>query len=492
MRVPGPAVRYSAPVPSADLARPPALCLERSYDLMVVNLVRGQLAVLYPVPGDFHLSWQSSLLTSSSLVGALCGQLGLGYAADRLGRRRLLLISGALTTLGCVGSALAMDDGKPGHSLLWTTLITCRFIMGIGIGGEYPLSASHAAEHAKDGKESGNRLTSTFFFMGVGPVIAPLVVLACQLGGASAGFTWRFAFLFGGAASAGALALRWFHATDSHRFKAVKAARERNKEEAAAATGRGEPAAAASAAAAAGHEVGTTRVLRTYWRPILGTAGSWFLYDIVDYGLGLYSDDVVAVLGLESVTGGNRTAATTLGVLLVNLIALPGPLLTLWLLPRLGRKHTQQLGVGCMLGLYVIFAFSLSSPAQVAAHPQLIVFLFGLATLADALGPGACTYVIPGELFPTCARATCHGLSAAAGKAGAALGASSFGTLLRASGLRGTFSVSALLAVALLAHGAIFLPDYDDDTLAELERAHASGRAVQLLYQPQAYWASGR
>ena len=173
---------------------------------MVVNLVRGQLAELYPVRGDFHLSWQASLLTSSSLVGALVGQLALGYAADRLGRRRLLLISGALTTAGCLGSACALDDGRPGHALLWGTLVACRFVMGVGIGGEYPLSASHAAEHAGAG-ESGARLTSTFFFMGVGPILAPALVLLCQLARAPPAFTWRFAFFAGGAMSAAAAPL---------------------------------------------------------------------------------------------------------------------------------------------------------------------------------------------------------------------------------------------------------------------------------------------
>ena len=53
------------------------------------------------------------------------------------------------------------------------------------------------------------------------------------------------------------------------------------------------------------------------------------------------------------------------------------------------------------------------------------------------MGPGVTTYAIPAELFPTAARATCHGLSAATGKLGAAIGSYAFGSLIDQIGLRG-------------------------------------------------------
>jgi PHS family inorganic phosphate transporter-like MFS transporter len=42
------------------------------------------------------------------------------------------------------------------------------------------------------------------------------------------------------------------------------------------------------------------------------------------------------------------------------------------------------------------------------------------------------TFVIPAEAFPTRARATCHGISAASGKAGAAIGSAVFPIILNA------------------------------------------------------------
>ena len=129
--------------------------LTDSYDFAIINLVRADLAKLYPVD-DFENSWQRSMITASSIFGAMGGQLLLGYLADSLGRRRLLLISGGLTFAGALGSACAFDFGSD-HVGLWASLIGWRFVMGFGIGGEYPLSAAHTAEHSRQG-ESGVRL----------------------------------------------------------------------------------------------------------------------------------------------------------------------------------------------------------------------------------------------------------------------------------------------------------------------------------------------
>ena len=161
--------------------------LTDSYDFAIINLVRADLAKLYPVD-DFENSWQRSMITASSIFGAMGGQLLLGYLADSLGRRRLLLISGGLTFAGALGSACAFDFGSD-HVGLWASLVGWRFVMGFGIGGEYPLSAAHTAEHSRQG-ESGVRLALVFMLFGVGPVLAALNVYICQIAGAPPGFTW--------------------------------------------------------------------------------------------------------------------------------------------------------------------------------------------------------------------------------------------------------------------------------------------------------------
>ena len=90
-----------------------------SYDFSVINLVRPSLERSYPVHGDFATSWQRSMITASSIFGALIGQLVLGRSADVLGRRRLFLVSNGLTFMGAFLSAIAFDFGDD-HTGIWT------------------------------------------------------------------------------------------------------------------------------------------------------------------------------------------------------------------------------------------------------------------------------------------------------------------------------------------------------------------------------------
>ncbi|KAK7244032.1 hypothetical protein RIF29_38853 [Crotalaria pallida] len=56
-------------------------------------------------------------------------------------------------------------------------------------------------------------------------------------------------------------------------------------------------------------------------------------------------------------------------------------------------------------------------------HPIKFVFLYGLTFFFANFGPNSTTFIVPAELFPARFRSTCHGISAAAGKSGAIIGA---------------------------------------------------------------------
>lgn len=140
--------------------------LSDGFDVSVINLVRASLERMYPVQ-DWERSWQRSLITASSIFGAMLGMVVLGALADRLGRRRLLLVSGGLTFVGALGSACAFDFGS-NHNGFWASLVAWRAVMGFGIGGEYPLSAAHTAEHAES-EVSGRRMALGARAMGRNP-----------------------------------------------------------------------------------------------------------------------------------------------------------------------------------------------------------------------------------------------------------------------------------------------------------------------------------
>ena len=470
------------------------------YDFSVINLVRSDLADLYPPSGErFATSWQRSLITASSIFGAMAGQLVLGFLADRLGRRRLLLVSGSLTIAGAIGSASAFDFGE-GHIGIWTLLIFWRFVMGFGLGGEYPLSAAHTAEHSH-AKQSGRKLAAVFVLFGFGPLLASIVVYACQISGASAEFTWRFAFGFGAALSVLSLCVRYRLVRNSASFERVRMARERRTQRQAMLGGEaGIGVATQEMAVAAGGDGPlnsaraalreTLGIASRFRRPLLGTTLCWLLYDIVDYGLGLYSDDV-----LQHLKVGSGHASTTLAVMIVQMLSLPGCLASVWLVTRLGRRGTQLVGLLGMLLTYTALAIILTLPSLTDVadkQPALMVSLYALQLIFDYMGPGATTYIIPAELFPTAARATCHGLSAASGKVGAAIGSYAFGNMIDQLGLRGCFVFTACMSALLILVTFTFIPDYDGVTLGYLEAADHDGEAMLLLYRPEEYHARRR
>ena len=82
-------------------------------------------------------------IKASISVGAVIGQVVFGYLADRIGRRKMYgveLIIMILTTSAqaIIGSSAALN--VTGILILW------RILLGVGIGGDYALSAVITAE----------------------------------------------------------------------------------------------------------------------------------------------------------------------------------------------------------------------------------------------------------------------------------------------------------------------------------------------------------
>jgi SP family sugar porter-like MFS transporter len=92
--------------------------------------------------------------TSSALVGCLVGAMVSGMLSDRFGRKRLLLVAGALFTVSALGTGLAWD---------FTLYTVFRIVGGVGIGLASNLSPMYIAEispaHLRGRFVSVNQLT---------------------------------------------------------------------------------------------------------------------------------------------------------------------------------------------------------------------------------------------------------------------------------------------------------------------------------------------
>ena len=114
-------------------------------------------------------------LICATLAGSVLGQILFGILGDLFGRKKmygLLLLVIMWATLGLASSAA----GSNGSMEITGWFFTWRFIMGIGIGGDYPLSAAITSEFAP--KRHRLAMLATLFFMQpVGQFIATIVAI---------------------------------------------------------------------------------------------------------------------------------------------------------------------------------------------------------------------------------------------------------------------------------------------------------------------------
>jgi MFS transporter, PHS family, inorganic phosphate transporter len=117
-------------------------------------------------------------------IGNLFGQLLFGWLADVLGRKRMCMFFPRPSRFPRSYSYLWASDGVELMIIIVATfgqaisgesatvsilgaIITWRFIMGVGIGGDYPLSAVISSEFAAT-RSRGRLMTAVFAFQGWG------------------------------------------------------------------------------------------------------------------------------------------------------------------------------------------------------------------------------------------------------------------------------------------------------------------------------------
>lgn len=95
------------------------------------------------------------------------------------------------------------------------------------------------------------------------------------------------------------------------------------------------------------------------------------------------------------------------------------------------------------------------------------VVLYSLTFFFCNFGPNATTFIVPAEIFPARLRATCHGISAASGKAGAMVGSFGFAALVKAVGMRTTLLIMAGISFVGLLF-SFLVPEPNGKSLEEL------------------------
>lgn len=116
-----------------------------AYDIYAINYASAMLGVVFWQQANAGKTPSSAdtALKVSTAGGNVLGQVGFGWLADRIGRKRMYGVELIIMIVATLAQALAADS--PAISIVGV-LIFWRVLMGVGIGGDYPLSSIITSE----------------------------------------------------------------------------------------------------------------------------------------------------------------------------------------------------------------------------------------------------------------------------------------------------------------------------------------------------------
>jgi len=433
-----------------------------AYDLFVIGIVVALLKTEWSLSTN-QVSWINSATLLASAVGAIV----FGRIADILGRKKIYGYEVLILAAGALASAFSPN---------YTFLLVSRVILGIGIGGDYPVSATIMSEYS--GKQTRGRMVGLVFAMqGAGLIVGPLVATILLGSGISNDFTWRILLALGAIPGLAVFYLRrQIHETP--RFAMAGGAHEEAQAAISHATGdsAGPRKAAESKAKHPQSALGGFMILARSRRMMLwliGTAGCWALLDFCYYGNTISTPEILKLLNPHASLLHN----TLIQLAIFVVFAVPGYVVAILLLDKTGRRSIQILGFAMMALMFLLIGI-IPSVTTVALQ---FILLYGISYFFTEFGPNTTTFIYPAEIFPVEVRTTGHGISAGAGKLGAFAGAFIFPDMLASSlGIRGAEIVAAVVAAVGMLLTIALLPEPKGKTLEQLSADAYAPRPVKL------------
>ncbi len=337
---------------------------------------------------------QQGLAASLAMAGLVCGAFLGGRAADRFGRKPILLAAAATFGLCSIWTGLCTH---------FTELLLARFVTGIGFGGAFPVLIAIAAEVAAPARRA---TVNNLIFCGF-PAGGSLVSLLGHMGGAA--LDWRTIFLVGGAMPLVLLPLLWAFLPET------KPALEE-------------------------HE--TTRLRdalfdrgRALVTALLASAS--FLIVMLLYLILNWLPSLVIAKGLAPQDGAAAAFA-------FNIAGLCGTALLGLVVDRIGAKRTFLIGYGALLaGVFLL------GTAAAAATTEIFSAVTGFFTV----GISCALYALAPSYYPASLRAAACGAIVGIGRLGTIAGPLLAGEL-RQAGWSADHVIEAMLPIVLVGGAA--------------------------------------
>ena len=199
-----------------------------SYNVVNISLVLPIMEQLYDVKNSKDAAASASSLLGGMILGQLIGGALGDSCMGRLGALRFVMI---LQIIASLGSSLLYYTGRPLCPTcdIYFALAAWRFLLGVGAGGVYPLAAVLSAEQGSPTATSNNpssshrsassqvhRVVLTFSTQGLGFVSVPLVAVALLFITSDLDLVWRTLLGLGCVPGLCLMVLQWFMYENNH------------------------------------------------------------------------------------------------------------------------------------------------------------------------------------------------------------------------------------------------------------------------------------
>jgi MFS transporter, putative metabolite:H+ symporter len=374
----------------------------------------------------WHISpKQSGLLISASYVGQLAGALVFSALAEKVGRIRGTTAAIAIMSIMSFGCAVAGN---------FPTLLACRLVQGIGVGGEMPVAATYINELSRAHGRG------RFFLLY--EMIFPLGLMATGQIGAwlVPAYGWNSIFLLGGIPG---LLITFLVARlpESPRWLISKGRlreAEAIVEQVEASTGRRVPAATPSTTSSTASLMqrgrwsellshvyrGRTLIVWTLW------ATAFFIANGLNNWMPSLYNTVYHLSLRQSLRAASMTNVAQVAVLLVCAFSID----------RIGRRNWT-------VAAFVLGGGMLALLGMLGAQKVLSVMILGTLGYGIIGSINAVLYLYTPEIYPTRMRAIGTGLATSWLRIGSAVGPALVGFMVDAKGIHSVFLMFAGISV---------------------------------------------
>ena len=350
------------------------------YDLYIASVAEPFINAQYH-PSSLMIG----LTQAAAPLGAVFGAVIVGRLADMLGRKSMLIINLIFFVLIAICSAFA-----------WSIISLCvlRFLLGFGVGADYPICAAYLAEMIP-ARKSAQFIAMAMFINCLASPIGVIVAwflfkLHPQLD------VWRWIFASGAIPALIGLLFR-AKLPESFLWKVHQGLKPQS-----------------SSVLKHYQLVFSPRMIRI----TICLCSCWFLLDISYYGIGLFTPYVLQAFNLSQEANFLSAQTEVLkSTLVVNVFVSLGAFAVIFFVNQVSLIKLQMIGfLFSFLGL-LILSISYLFPSLGLIFTGFILFNFFIN-----FGPGITTYLLPAKLYNPEFKATGHGLAAGTGKLGAFIG----------------------------------------------------------------------